>query len=1223
MYSLFSLALLSCKKAGNGFDAFSDATEESNNTLIESPIINSFSPTTDPVTLLSNTEKTFVLGVNSTSGNVKFDFLLDGTNVKSGTSSFYTLESISITPGTHTLVAKATNSKGTAQKTFNIYKNSPPTFTLNSQTSTTINCSSGTYVLNLSASDVDSDSLSFSFLLNGSTNGTYLAGTSGSNSASVTFTPNCSLSGSNFITVRATDTKGEQTDYTANVTVTNPFSASINSFSPATEPTVVLSTSTTNFSITPSGTSPFNYSWSVTPGSTIASCDGLSTCPIRGTDFSPGRYVLTSTLTDNLPSNATKAFTIVLNQKPQVSATPSNASTINMNCNTIKNFNLTIQDANYGDSTQNYSVSWKLNGASHAALTETTVLNAYPMTSEATFSPNCNSILIGAQSISVIVSDGHESQTFIWPLNINYFSEACNNLASSQICTAVGRVGLQGDLNLLTEANKVSMQPWNLVKHSTDAYFITDQHRDGIWFWNGSGSAITLFGSITVNANSLKFIIGQGAYGSNTPSSIADLYLADPRGIAYDSASSALYIADYSNNRILKIDSSGLVSLFAGGTTATSALANNTDGGTRTSHRCLNPNDLYLDQSENKLFVTCWGNNGASDGALKYFKTDLNEGYTVVRYSGTPVMGSIGNYIAAGRARRVYGLAKHPTKKILFVEEHEVCQIYAISYGDTESYYGGAVTLGANQIVRLTNNGGCGDVVDRAYTDTNLRIRANDLAPIWDGTNLKGLMLANHENSTIHALNLSATNLDIGGRSGATTIASGNVRNITLSGTNYGRNIPTYTNTYFRQPFGMIHDGNQILVADVYNGFISKYNSTESNGSFTDILGYEPPGTYDGEIHKSLNDRRLNKPTSLIYRSTDNSMFILDEDNYRIRKLELENGKLSTFLGSGSLGNANIDPTTSPTTAGSQNMWAMNFLESDNILAYTDWNGGNGTNRNCHVRALNMETSDIPLFGQSLPTNKVKSIAGSYSLGCAAYSAGMENQTATAVALQYPSGIISNQNSTELYIADRSSHCVFAVNSTGNISSVLGECGVSADIPGSNSFSTSHKLNSPGYMKQDRYAGVSGSGNFFLIQRSRTTASEIRYYNSSASRVTINFIDIDPGEIKTIFSSLNYVNGITSFEEQICYSQGSDGNASTYAHNVECINRITGASTLRIGRPSAATVKAKIPVKGEQEGINASSSTIAHPYDVEFDGEGNLWISEVNSHNIRKVKKWF
>lgn len=1209
----------SCKQSGQGFSNFQDPSEELNNATTAAPIINSFAPTTDPVIFLSNTEKTFVIGLNSKTDSVTYDFILDGTNIKTGTSSFHAVEALSLTPGSHTLMAKATNSAGTVQHKFNLFKNSPPIITLNSQTATTINCSSGSYALNVSATDSDTDAITFSYLLNNSANPTYLAGTTGASSASVTFTPNCSLSGSNFVTIRATDSRGEYTDYTANITVTNPYSASIDNFSPVTEPTVVLSSATTNFSISPGGTGPFGYSWAITPGSSIASCNGLATCPIRGTDFTPARYVLTATLTDNLPSTATKAFTVVLNQKPQVSATPSNASTINMNCNSSKNFNLTINDANYGDMTQSFSVAWKLNGTDHVALNSTSVLNAYPMTSAATFSPSCDPNLIGAQSVSVVISDGHESQTFIWPLSVNYFSDTCNGLTSGQICTAVGKIGMSGDLNLNTESALTLIQPWNMAKHSDNAFFITDVHRDGVWFWNGSANPITLFGNTIINSNSLKFIVGHGAYGSNAPTNVANLYLTNPRGIAYNTSTADLFIADYDSHKIIKIDSSGNATVFAGNITAISSLDNNTDGASRTSHRCLNPNDLHLDQTENKLFVTCYGNTGATDGSLKYFKTDSNEGYTVVRYASSAIMDAIGTYSAAGRARRVFGLTKHPNKKVLFVFEAELCQIYALSYGDTDSYYGGSVTLGANQMVKLTENDGCGNTVGKDYSDSSLRIRAHDLAPIWDGSTLKGLMLANSDNSVIHVLNLTTSNYTLGG----TTIYANQVHNITVTGFSYSRDIPAYQNTYFKNPWGMLLDGTKIYIADQRNGFLTYYDITNTNGYFTNVLGSEPQGHYDGETHKSLNERRLNRPTSLTYHSGDNSLYILDEDNYRIRKLELDNGMLTTVKGSGISGSANINPAPTPLAAGSQNMYAMTFLENDKILLYTDWNGGDGTSRNCHVRALNMEASDTPAFGQTLESNKVRTVAGNFSLGCATYSAGNEGQSATDVALRYPAGLIANQTGTELYVSDRYSHCVYRVNSAGILNSILGSCGSASDSPVSNIFSTSHRLNTPGYMKKDRNPTYSSSGNFFIVQRSRLSSSEIRYYNNTGSRVTINFIDIDPGEIRTVFSSIHYVNGISSFGDQICYSQGADGSASNYAHNVECINRNTGSVTLRIGRPSAATVKAKIPLGSEQEGINASSSSLAHPWDVEFDGDGNLWITEVNSNSIRKVKRWF
>jgi hypothetical protein len=266
-------------------------------------------------------------------------------------------------------------------------------------------------------------------------------------------------------------------------------------------------------------------------------------------------------------------------------------------------------------------------------------------------------------------------------------------------------------------------------------------------------------------------------------------------------------------------------------------------------------------------------------------------------------------------------------------------------------------------------------------------------------------------------------------------------------------------------------------------------------------------------------------------------------------------------------------------------------------------------------------SNDVTLFNQTFVGDQVRSIAGSYTAGCASnYTAG----TATLLSLLYPYGIQFNSATSDLYISDRGSQCIFKIDSAGNRSNYIGNCQTStfAATPTSDSISTSHKINLPGLIKRDR--GINGTNNFFVIHNSRTTNSEVRYANVGTSDVTINYITIGPGEIKTIYSTLNYVNGISSFGEQICVSQGTDApTGSASAHNVECYNRNTSVTSLRIGRPSAATVKGKIPLSTEQEGVNAASASLANPYDVEFDGEGNLWISEMNSHNIRKVKKWF
>lgn len=1198
----------SCKQSGEGFDAFTEIESDDNSQALVAPKIKSYTPIENPVVFLGSTEKTFALTLKEGSADTTYDFTLDGISVKSGGDAFYVLNSSSITPGSHTLLSKASNTLGEDSITFNLFKNTPPQVTLGTQTATSIVCSGGSYLLSVNAVDSDGDYLSYQFLLNGQTSSSHLVGTGSGNTASVTFTANCSLSGTNFIIIRVTDSHGESSDYSANVTVTNPYSASIDGFLPTTEPTVILSTSTVNFSITPGGTPPFSYEWSINPGSVISSCNGLATCPIAGTDFTPGRYLLTSKLTDSTPSNVSKTYTVVLNQKPQITGSPSNLSTLKMNCSSVKNFNLSISDLNFSDSTQSFSVQWLIDGNSHTSLTSTNVLNVYPMTSQATFSPGCNSLLIGDHTISAIVSDGHESVTMSWPINVNYFSDVCNSLSSGQICTAVGRIGMAGDIDLTTDSSFVAFQPFDIEKHSTDAYFVSDRYNHGIWFLNNSSSSITVLG-LTIGPKRLKYIIGHSSYGNNQPSTLDELYLNNPSGMAYDNSSGALYIADTSNSRVLKIDSSGNVTRFAGGGSS------DVDGATRTAHYCNSPQSLVLDNSVNKLFVTCNGNT-TGRGSLKYFSTNADVGSTLIKY-GTNSEGSVDGMSSSASINRAYAMTKHPTKKILFISSINTCNTYAVSYGDSDSFYNGSISVTSNNMVSLTPSNACGNSVDKVYNNTVLS-KGHNLSTIVVGGVLKGLVLANNSNYVLHFLNLSSSSFTIAGN----TIASGYISNISLSGYTYSRGVPAYLNAYFKSTYGLIQDGSDLILSDTGNGYISKLDLNNGNSGYIEIVGSEYIGKYDSEVDRTLTDRRLYRPTNLIYREDEDSIYVVDEDNYRIRKLDLLNGSFKTVVGDGNGGYANVNPVQSPLQAKSINITAINFLNTENALVYTDTNMSIGTNRNCHSRLVNLSSGNVSAFGQNVPSNYVQNISGLYSVGCNNWLPSYENTDATSVPTYYPNGIISNMDDSELYISDFYSHCVFKIDSAGQISSYIGTCGTSGN-GGTSTISNSHLLTYPGVLVKDRNSSYVNSDNYFLIHRARASSSEVKYINNGSSAVIINFITINPGEIKTIISSLNYVSDITSYGNQICYSQGMNGSGSSYVHNIECIDRDTGGVSIRIGRPSAAVIKADMAHGSEQEGINASSSTLSNPGGLVFDGEGNLWFTEVISPHIRKVKRWF
>ena len=109
----------------------------------------------------------------------------------------------------------------------------------------------------------------------------------------------------------------------------------------------------------------------------------------------------------------------------------------------------------------------------------------------------------------------------------------------------------------------------------------------------------------------------------------------------------------------------------------------------------------------------------------------------------------------------------------------------------------------------------------------------------------------------------------------------------------------------------------------------------------------------------------------------------------------------------------------------------------------------------------------------------------------------------------------------------------------------------------------------------------------------------------------------------SVISTDGYSGDVATFEDQICYSQGANANGHQYPHNVICLDRNTGVTTLRVGKISASTVKCATPQYDEEEGVLATSASLCGPWGLTFDSEGNLYIAEYISNNIRMVKRWY
>ena len=141
-------------------------------------------------------------------------------------------------------------------------------------------------------------------------------------------------------------------------------------------------------------------------------------------------------------------------------------------------------------------------------------------------------------------------------------------------------------------------------------------------------------------AGNISTVAGNGTpgySGDGGPATSASLYY--PSGVAVDAAGN-LYIADTSNQRIRKVDTSGNISTVAGNGTASYS----GDGGAATSASLSAPLGVAVDSAGN-LYIADSGNN-------RIRKVDLSGNISTVAGNGMPIYN--GDNIAATSARLYY-----------------------------------------------------------------------------------------------------------------------------------------------------------------------------------------------------------------------------------------------------------------------------------------------------------------------------------------------------------------------------------------------------------------------------------------------------------------------------------------------------------------------------------------------------------------------------------------
>ena len=153
---------------------------------------------------------------------------------------------------------------------------------------------------------------------------------------------------------------------------------------------------------------------------------------------------------------------------------------------------------------------------------------------------------------------------------------------SGTISTVAGSgfAGYSGDGGPATERDAVFRDPLGVAVDAAGNLYIADRYNDAVRMVSASGIISTVAGN------------GYCCYGGDGGPATSCAYLDLPSGVAVDGAGN-LYIADYSNNRVRKVDLTGTITTVAGN----GSYGYSGDGGEAIAATLQNPAALAIDSS--------------------------------------------------------------------------------------------------------------------------------------------------------------------------------------------------------------------------------------------------------------------------------------------------------------------------------------------------------------------------------------------------------------------------------------------------------------------------------------------------------------------------------------------------------------------------------------------------------------------------------------------------
>jgi sugar lactone lactonase YvrE len=488
-----------------------------------------------------------------------------------------------------------------------------------------------------------------------------------------------------------------------------------------------------------------------------------------------------------------------------------------------------------------------------------------------------------------------------------------------------GTAGFSGDNGAATSA---SLQfPQGVFADATGNLFIADEANNRIRKVNASGVITTVAGGST-----------SGFAGDGGPATSAQLRF--PFGVFVDSAGN-LFIADEGNSRIRKVDTAGTITTIAGNGTVNFS----GDNGPATSASLQFPIGVFADATGN-LFIADQGNN-------RVRKVNASGVITTVAGTGAGTF-SGDNNPATGAQLNVPASVFVDSAGNLFIADQQNAAIRRVDH--------------ATQVITTVAGNGTGGFVGDGGPATSAQLNFPSGVFVDSAGNL---FIADEFNNRVRKVDI-----------------TGNITTVAGNGTGgfAGDNGPA-TSAQLSSPNGVFVDSaGSLFIADSSNNRIRK---VDANGIITTVAGNGTRGfAGDGGPATSA---QLSSPSGVFVDSAGN-LFIADSSNNRIRKVDT-NGTITTVAGKGTAG---FSGDNGPATSGQLSFPFGAFVDSAGNLFIAD-------SSNNRIRKVDTNGT-------------ITTVAGS---GTAGFSG--DAGSATGANLNRPGGIIAD-GFGNLFIADSSNN---------------------------------------------------------------------------------------------------------------------------------------------------------------------------------------------------------